>query len=466
MKLIEALRYKPGSSVAFVGSGGKSTAIFIAARDLTSQARKNPQNTSVVVTTSTHMGAWQAKQADKHVVVNGTVDIERLEIDLSWGVVLVSGLVDGEYLGGLAMEQLDNLQKLCKKHNLTLMIEADGSHRLPLKAPDVHEPAIPWFVDQVVVVVGLSGIGKPLTAERVHRAVRFSQLSGIPIGETISSDVVAKVLLHKDGGLKNIPDRARKAVLLNQADNAGLQSAANAIANQVVDQYDAAIIASLEKQQVTDDAGSIFSAEIHGVVEKIGGVILAAGESTRFGSPKQLLDWKGAPMIRQVAKSALQAGLFPVVVVTGAAGEEVRDSIKELPLRIVNNIEWLTGVSSSIRKGMEQLPTGVGGVTFLQSDQPQVTPILIRSLVEAHQYTLAPIIAPLADGKRGNPVLFDQNTFADLMSLEGDMGGRVLFQRYPLQYVTWHDARILMDVDTPEDYQHLINMYQEERGEE
>jgi molybdenum cofactor cytidylyltransferase len=73
---------------------------------------------------------------------------------------------------------------------------------------------------------------------------------------------------------------------------------------------------------------------------------------------------------------------------------------------------------------------------------------------------MSPITAPLVDGQRGNPVLWDRSTFSDLMKLEGDAGGRQLFSRLAIDYLPWHDSGVLLDVDTPEDYQRLIDATQ------
>jgi molybdenum cofactor cytidylyltransferase len=92
----------------------------------------------------------------------------------------------------------------------------------------------------------------------------------------------------------------------------------------------------------------------------------------------------------------------------------------------------------------------------LLGDQPQVSTRLILSLVEQHSASLAPIVAPIVDGQRTNPVLFDCSTFSDLLDLSGDTGGRALFSRYTVQWMEWHDASALFDVDTPEDYRRLL----------
>ncbi|MGD8457540.1 MAG: hypothetical protein PVF83_14250, partial [Anaerolineales bacterium] len=81
----------------------------------------------------------------------------------------------------------------------------------------------------------------------------------------------------------------------------------------------------------------------------------------------------------------------------------------------------------------------------------------IEALIDTHARTLAPIIAPIVDNKRGNPVLFDKITFNDLSEIEGDIGGRQVFSRYPLTWIPWVDSSVFEDVDTIEDYEALFD---------
>jgi len=463
MKLIEALRYSQPTSMAFVGAGGKTTALFRVARELLTASSTNRSFKTILVSTSTHLGVWQSGRADHFVTVNSLSDISKLEKDLPPGVVLISGEGKNNLLAGLPPSLMDGLRALAENHDLPLLIEADGSHACPLKAPATHEPAIPDFTESVVVVAGLQGLGKPLTKNWVHRPEIFMELSGLHPGEKITEKALVKVLLHLDGGLKNIPTSARRSVILNQADDPSLVAQAKTISSQLIPGFHSSIITSLLGKNLKNPdfpADDIVQKEgILVVIEQIGGIILAAGGSSRFGEPKQLLLWKGQPLIRHVAVAALKAGLTPVVVVVGSSAEEVRAVLNDLPLRIVNNINWLTGLSSSIQGGISSLPKEVGGIVFLQGDQPQIPHSLITKLVEAHQTTLNPIVAPQINGQRGNPVLFDSRTFTWLLSLIGDSGGRELFGQFPIQWVIWHDPRLLLDIDTPEDYRKFLEVY-------
>ena len=186
------------------------------------------------------------------------------------------------------------------------------------------------------------------------------------------------------------------------------------------------------------------------------GVILAAGGSVRLGEPKQLLLWRNKTFIEHVVSIAKEAGLWPIVVVSGAYRDQIEQVVEPLSVQLVNNDHWEDGQSTSIRTGLQALPDDIGAAVFLLVDQPQVAPRLIQNLVEAHATTLAPIVAPQIDGRRGNPVLFDRSTFPELMDLTGDIGGRELFSRYSPFWVNWFDPNMLLDVDTHDDYRRLF----------
>jgi probable selenium-dependent hydroxylase accessory protein YqeC len=386
------------------------------------------------------------------------------------GVILVTGPVDGDRTMGLDDPTIQWLHEFCKQHALPLLIEADGSRQRPLKAPMENvslkiggEPPIPDFVEAVVVVAGLSGLGQPLSGEIVHHPEVFARLSGLAMGATISSEALLGVLTHPHGGLKNIPAQACRLVLLNQADTPELQAQAKALARHLLSAYHSVIIASLGQSH------------IQAVYEPVAGIILAAGEARRFGQPKQLLDYHGQPFVRIVAKTALASGLAPVVVVTGANAEAVEAAVNDLPVTITRNTDWHLGQSSSIKTGLQALRTPsskdatsqffeiggnrerVGAAIFLLADQPQIPSTIIHALTEKHSQTLASILAPLVAGQRANPVLFDQATFPDLMSLTGDAGGRTIIGKYPVLYLPWYDESLLFDVDTPEDLEKLRN---------
>lgn len=399
----------------------------------------------VILTATSHLGAWQTKLADKHIITKTPAPLEELEH--GWkGIILVTGEINQERTEPVHDDVLSWLRQFCGYHSIPLLIEADGSREKPLKGWAEHEPPIPSFVDVVVQVVGLSGLGKALLEAHVHRAEIFSNISGLEVGQTITASSLTRVLTHSEGVFKNIPHQARRIILLNQADSPKLQSLAQELSQPLLASYDSVITGSLKLEK------------IFAVKEPMAGIVLAAGESSRYGQPKQLLDWKGEPFVRAVARTALQAGLSPVVVVTGANREQVESSVNDLDVSTIYNEQWKTGQASSIRTGLDALAIAhkAGGAIFLLADQPQLTTSVLRALVEKHAEGLYPIVAPMVIDRRANPVLFDQTTFPDLLTLEGDIGGRAIFHKHRVEYLPWHDDRLLLDVDTPEMYQRLI----------
>ena len=355
MNLSQALRLNPpphfhgstplgglrqaSAGIAFVGAGGKSTAMFQLARELSSEV-----GLPVVVTATSHLHVDQIKLADSHWIGVAPEMLSPLEDNLR-GVMLVTGPIESDRTLGLDEESIDWLHAVCGYYDIPLLIEADGSRRHPLKAPAEHEPPLPTFVDTVVVVAGLSGLGKPLIDESVHRPEIFSHLSGLPLGAEITPEALLRVLTHPAGGLKNIPSHARRIALLTQADTTEALASAQWLAERLVPPFDAALIASLLSEPL-----------IRQVVEPIAGIILAAGEASRFGAPKQLLDYHGEPFVSRVARTALAAGLSPVVVVTGANAVPIEAALAGPNVHIARNDDWQSGQSSSIRLGLQSLP--------------------------------------------------------------------------------------------------------------
>jgi len=451
INLTRALRLNRALRLAFVGAGGKTSALFRLAREL---------DPPVIVTTTTHLGEDQAALADLHLILEKPEDLERLPNPLPDQVILVSGPpVLESRLGGLSFELFSGLAARVQaygsgRNEIPLLVEADGSRMRPLKAPAAHEPALPAEVDQVVVVAGLAGLGKPLTGKWVHRPERFADQGGIEPGAEITVEALARLLAHPQGGLKNIPPAARRVLLLNGAGTPALQAGAARLAHLLRETYDAVLVANIPL--VTEPNPG--EPEVAAVYERTAGVILAAGAARRYGQAKLLLPWRGEPLVRHSARTALQAGLSPVVVVAGAELEGVRQALEGLAVQVVHNPDWEAGQSTSVRAGLRALPEACGGAVFLLADQPQIPASLIQALVETHTTTLTPLVAPMVDGKRGNPVLFDRELFPELLSLSGDTGGRALFSRYPVVWIPWHDAAPLLDVDTPEDYRRLLEM--------
>jgi molybdenum cofactor cytidylyltransferase len=400
--------------------------------------------TRVICTTSTHLAMDQLDAADHHWVVNEISDLPGSDDEVQGNVLLFTGpQVEPERAGSPAPEILEGLNELAQAWNCPLIIEADGARKLPIKAPAEHEPAIPGFINVVITVIGLSGLGKPLNEEWVHRPELFSSLVGLPMGARIESEHLVKALISPRGGLKNISPDTRKILLINQIDSFPNWKTFYPQLDTLLSEYSAVAFSVLEDQMLL---------EVH---ERIAGIVLAAGGSSRFGEPKQLLDWFGKPLVKFIAENVASAGCSPVVVVTGADHDGVSRALDGLQVEVVCNTGWQVGQSSSVRLAIQSLPENTGAAIFNLVDQPLIPVELITALRKRHARNPAPIIMPVIAGKPANPVLFDRQVFTDLEGLDGDVGGRVLFDKYQPDTVVWDDPASQLDVDTPEAYRKI-----------
>lgn len=446
MRLIDALRINSSTRLSFVGSGGKTTALIRLAQEWPSIA---------LLAATAHIGKNQIDSIKKHFIWMPDHDHQISRLNTT--SIITGPAYDQNRLEGIDTMLWDDLENLANQQNVPLFIESDGSKMKPVKAPARHEPPIPPWVNHVVVSVGLSAVGKELNEQNIHRAEIFSSITGLEMEKPVSLQSITKMLIHPEGGLKNIPEKARKTILLNQVDFINNRSDLASIEEEVLGHFDSVIIASLKPTHENQKESSLNS-EVIKVAEKVAGIILAAGNSRRMGAPKALLTWHGIPFVRICAMSAINAGLSPIVIIAGHEFENIQEAVKGLPVQVIQNIAWNEGQASSVRKGIESLPGETGGAIFLLVDQPQIPVPLIRRLVNEHALTLAPVIFPQTGGRRANPVLFDRITFNALSVLEGDIGGRKVFSQFQTRSIPWLDESILLDVDTPEDYAKLMEL--------
>lgn len=189
-------------------------------------------------------------------------------------------------------------------------------------------------------------------------------------------------------------------------------------------------------------------------MDNIALVLLAAGGSTRMGSPKQLLPYEGRPLIRHAAETALASGCHPVVVVLGSHIDEVRPALDGLDVVVVENTDWQQGMGSSIRAGISGAQImGCDGAILALADQPLVTPAILRRLVEEHEETGRPIIASEYGGTVGVPAFFARECFPKLTSLLPSEDSRATILANLEQSIRISCPEAETDIDTPEDYQ-------------
>ena len=187
-------------------------------------------------------------------------------------------------------------------------------------------------------------------------------------------------------------------------------------------------------------------------------VILAAGASTRMGTPKQLLLYRGRSLLYHVVETALASVCQPTIVVLGASAERLQQEINNLPVQVVENFQWAEGMSSSIFTGIAALKATaikVSAVVLLLCDQPFISIQVINRLVETHYSTGKPIIASEYSGTLGVPALFSHTFFPELMTLKGSEGAKQLMTRHFQEVYNLPFPDGVIDIDTPEDYEQL-----------
>jgi len=450
MNLSRALRLSPKSLVALTGGGGKTTLMFRLADELVAAGQR------VVTTMTTKIFVSQMARAPICLVLHGeSALLAQLPEALSeHGHALVAGgtVVEEDKAAGVTPEFVDRLAA----HPAVdaVIVEADGSRRRPFKAPAAHEPVLPARATVVVPVVGLDVVGRPLTADAVHRPELVAALTGAALGDPVTPELIAAVLAHPAGGAKGVPPAARLIPFLNKAEDAASLAAARRIARRLLAHpiVDSVIIGAAE---AADPVREVWG--------RVAVVVLAAGQGRRFGALKQILPWRGVPLVAHVADQALACpDIARVIVTVGAGAEQTRDALGSRRVDVVTVPDWAAGQSRSVQAGLRAAgfvvsaqPNGaVSAVLFLLADQPGVSPDLLSALIERHRATLAPVVAPRYREQRGNPVLFDRVTFGEFARLSGDIGARPIIQAHAAEiaWVDWPTAEITQDIDVAEDF--------------
>jgi molybdenum cofactor cytidylyltransferase len=180
-------------------------------------------------------------------------------------------------------------------------------------------------------------------------------------------------------------------------------------------------------------------------------VVLAAGASTRFGSPKQLVRLNGRPLLHAVVSRAVEVAGHSVSVVLGAHAAELAALLSHSGASLIINRDWQEGIASSLRAAIAQLPGSVDGVLILLADQPAVTAEDLRRMVGTWRRNPEGIVAAQYAQTVGVPAIFPRWCLRELAELRGDRGASGLLQRYRERVTRIALPAAALDIDTPED---------------
>lgn len=180
-------------------------------------------------------------------------------------------------------------------------------------------------------------------------------------------------------------------------------------------------------------------------------IVLAAGESRRFGSPKQLVRFEGQLLVQRVIAAATELAGSAVTLVLGAHAAEIAANLPPGSASIIVNRNWHEGISSSIRAAVMRLPGACDGALIMLADQPMVSGHGLARLAATWRRQPRSIIASHYGSVTGVPAIFPRWCFNDLAALRGDQGARLLIRRYADHVVRLAHPEAAVDIDYPED---------------
>jgi molybdenum cofactor cytidylyltransferase len=448
MRLAEALELKRGEIVAFVGAGGKTSALLQLGRELRSQRWRVLASTTTRIA-ATELALFPAQVAG-HQVQSGR---QLSQLLTEHGLVFLYDHLSGGKAIGFEPQALSQLADQVDSD--ILLIEADGSRRLPFKAPKSHEPVLPEDVSQVVLVAGWDALGQALDETHLYNAEAMQKHLELSPGARLTMEGMARVLRDQHLGLKGIPHPARISLLLNK------------IPPGPAARWQARHLAALCLKQTRISRvllGQVQTAErpVWESQKRVVAVVLAAGLSSRMGQSKPLLRWGEKTIIENLIGRLNPLPLSDLVVVTGHRADEVEPLVIHAGARPLRNPDYAQGeMLSSVQLGLAALPAHISAALIILADQPQLSPKLVLRLMAAYAEGAGRIVAPSYQGQRGHPVLIDRRFWGEIASLGPGQAPRHVLEAYPdeVALIPWQDSSLLYDLDTPEDYQAALKHY-------
>jgi len=441
MQLREALHIQRGDMVAFIGAGGKTSALFRLADELRAKGWR------VLATTTTRVARHEVLRMPLATQLNPEVtpDIVNDWLD-QYGTVFLYGAEDiwRNKIIGLRIDVVSGL--LDSVQSDVILIEADGARRLPLKAPRNHEPVIPAETSIVVPVAGIDALGQPLDDEHIYNATRIQERYGFPAGAPLIVPWMALILRDPALGLQGVPDSARVVVLINKIANNYQRGKARRVAELVLRSPRIEAVALGAVQSATQP--------VQEVQRRVAAIVLAGGLSKRMGQSKALLPWGRRTVIETIVSKLVNARLAEVLVVTGHRAEDVARTLADQAVRTVYNPNYAQGeMLSSLQVGLRALPVDISACLVVMGDQPMIDPRVVGRVLHAYAENKGEIVIPTHRGERGHPVLIGQRFWPELLALETG-APRDMIRRHPdqLALLEVNSDSILRDLDTPEQY--------------
>jgi molybdenum cofactor cytidylyltransferase len=469
--LLTALEVGRRDVVALVGGGGKTAALQLLAEEcLAANGDRR-----VLATTTTAMFLTELQRVAPVIVQPSLPRLTaELEARFTRGLPATAARASGQdgKVVGLPSNWVDELWT--KGIIDQVIVEADGSRGASLKAFATYEPQVPSTATLIVQVAGMDVLGMPLSGPHVHRAQLLAGSLGVPVGSEVTPTLLARALREQLLVLRERWPGARHVTLLNKVESADVRAAAVSLALEL-------LAFSRDDGEATSPhsviVGSVRRRSFDRIVERghhqprmvqvqspprpapiVSAIVLAAGRATRMGRQKLLLPVGEQSMLRRVVTAATASAVAEVIVVVGSEAEDVAGSLRDLPVRIVDNSDYAQGMSTSLGAGLKAARSDCEAVIFLLGDQPFVTPALVDMLICRFAETRAPVVRPVINGRETHPVLMAAEVFPEVLEQGGDLGGREVVRRHrnKLEVITLDDPWLGRDIDTLDDYEAAI----------
>lgn len=194
----------------------------------------------------------------------------------------------------------------------------------------------------------------------------------------------------------------------------------------------------------------------------LGGILLAAGASTRMGEIKQLLPWKNSTLLDYSIEQLIQSNLDHLVVVLGANEEVIRENANLQDTDVVINTDWEKGMSTSIATGLGHLlkkMPNIQSVLVALSDQPLLDSKYYNKLIERSLDLDNKIVCSAYSDQFGVPAIFDREYFDNLLNLDGHGGARALIRGGEVKIATVRAGDLAVDLDTKESYNRIYELH-------
>lgn len=425
MRGIENMILNNKRCIAAVGGGGKTSLLYYLAEKFSQKGKR------VVISTTTHMGYdskrpfavwgdWQKFQENIELygyTVTGELPEYAQEVKRCPAKTGGKGPVKFTSPMNANWTEVVNMCDI-------LLIEADGAKRLPIKVPADHEPVIPHEADLVIAVVGLDCLGRRIQ-DTCHRPHLVSALLGKTDSDILTAEDVSVICTSEKGLRKGVGDRDY-LVLLNKADTAGLR-------NQAI--------------QIEQKLGGVRTVITSLQRKKISIILLAAGDSRRFGAENKLLHKiQGKTMFQHCLDKMLRLECRDISVVTQF--DEIADIARSAGAKVLYNPHPQEGISSSVKIGLKANLSSDAWM-FAVCDQPWLTLETLEALISCYFSSGKGIAALSSGGKIGNPCIFSSKYKDELLQLTGDVGGKhvIVKHRDDTAVYQLEDEKELEDID-------------------